>query len=147
MLKRSYAFQERVLIFPGRLFYKDQNSCIYVSFNNNGLISGIVHTVRDFICAKNKNYRQLIAPMDFEVIKVECYSGYKVNERPVAFTYKGKRWEVDDIIDRWYEGNIESGQPAMDYFKVRTTEGKEFLLRYNSLFDAWAVLVSGTTMK
>ena len=65
----------------------------------------------------------------FEVIKVECYSGYKVNERPVAFTYKGKRWEVDDIIDRWYEEKIESGQPTMDYFKVRTTEGKEFLLR------------------
>ena len=57
MLVRSYAFQERVLIFPGRLFYKNQNSCIYVSFNNKGLISGIIHTVRDFICAKNKNYR------------------------------------------------------------------------------------------
>lgn len=57
MLARSYAFQERVQIFPGRLFYKDQNSCVYVSFNNKGLISGIIHTVRDFICAKNKNYR------------------------------------------------------------------------------------------
>jgi hypothetical protein len=85
--------------------------------------------------------------MDFEVIKVEYYSGYKVNERPVAFVYQGKRWHVADIIDRWYEGEIKPGRPAMDYFKVRTAEGNEFLLRYNSLFDAWAVLVSGKTME
>jgi hypothetical protein len=83
--------------------------------------------------------------MDFEAIKVECYSGYKVNERPVAFVFEGKRWHIVDIIDRWYEGEIEPGRPAMDYFKVRTAVGNVFLLRYNSLFDAWAVLVSGTT--
>lgn len=83
--------------------------------------------------------------MKFEVIKVECYSGYKINERPVAFTYQGQRWHIDDIIDRWYEGGIEPGQPAMDYFKVRTENGREFLLRYNYLFDAWAVLVSPKT--
>jgi hypothetical protein len=85
--------------------------------------------------------------MDFEVIKVECYSGYKVNERPIAFVYQGKQWEIADIIDHWYEGEFEPGRPAMDYFKVRTAEGNEFLLRYNSLFDAWAVLVSGKTME
>jgi len=85
--------------------------------------------------------------MDFEVIKVECYSGYKINERPVAFTYQGKRWEIDDILDRWYEGDTESGQPAMDYFKVRTAEGNEFLLRYNYLFDDWAIFIPGRTTK
>lgn len=85
--------------------------------------------------------------MDFEVIKVECYSGYKLSERPVAFTYDGKRWEITEIIDRWYEGDIEPGQPAMDYFKVRTADGHEFLLRYNALFDAWAILISGKIME
>jgi len=28
--------------------------------------------------------------MDYEQIQVECCSGYKVNERPVAFTYQGR---------------------------------------------------------
>jgi len=85
--------------------------------------------------------------MKIEVIKVECYSGYKINERPVAFTYQGKRFEIADIIDRWYEGDIEDCQPAMDYFKVRTVEGNEFLLRYNSLFDAWAIFIPDQTTK
>lgn len=83
--------------------------------------------------------------MTFEQIQVECYSGYKVNERPVAFTYRGHRWSVAEIMDHWYEGGIEPSRPAMDYFKVRTAEGPVFLLRYNSLFDAWGLMVSDTT--
>jgi len=77
--------------------------------------------------------------MDYEKIQVECYSGYKANERPVAFTYQGRRWEVKEIIDRWYEGDIESTRPETNYFKVKTTEGQVFLLRYLSLFDAWSI--------
>ena len=75
----------------------------------------------------------------YEKIQVECYSGYKANERPLAFFYQGKRWDIAEIIDRWYEGGLNPSQPALNYFKVRTTDGKNFLLRYNSLFDAWAV--------
>ncbi len=79
--------------------------------------------------------------MDFEQITVECYSGYKVNERPVTFIYRDRRWRITEIIDRWYEGGTEPGRPALDYFKVRTEEGEIFLLRYNSLFDAWSVSI------
>jgi hypothetical protein len=67
--------------------------------------------------------------MDYEKIQVECYSGYKANERPVAFAYQGRRWEVKEIIDRWYEGGLESTRPEINYFKVKTTEGQVFLLR------------------
>lgn len=77
--------------------------------------------------------------MPYERIEVECYSGVKVNERPVIFQFRNRRWEVVEILDRWYEGGIEPGRPALDYFKVRTREGRIFLLRYNCLFDAWAV--------
>lgn len=79
--------------------------------------------------------------MPYERIEVECYSGYKANERPVAFTFQGVRREVQEIIDRWYEGGRESGRPEIAYFKVRTTEGLVFILRYLSLFDAWSVRV------
>jgi len=77
--------------------------------------------------------------MDFEQITVECYSGYKVNERPVAFTCRGRHRRITEIIDQWYEGGVEPDRPASDYFKVRTEEGDIFLLRYNSLFDAWSL--------
>ncbi len=83
--------------------------------------------------------------MPYKPIEVECYSGYRANERPVAFTFHDRRWEVAEIIDRWYEGGLSAGKPALDYFKVRTGEGRVFLLRYNSLFDAWAVRVPPST--
>ena len=79
--------------------------------------------------------------MPYERIEVECYSGYRANERPVAFTFQAHRWEVEEVLDRWYEGTLRAGHPALDYFKVRTAEGRVFLLRYNSLFDAWSIRV------
>jgi hypothetical protein len=70
---------------------------------------------------------------------VECYSGYKANELPVAFTFQEQRWKIAEIVDRWYEGDIEAGRSDVDYFKVRTTGGNIFLLRYLSLFDSWSI--------
>jgi hypothetical protein len=84
--------------------------------------------------------------MPYESIDVECYSGYRANERPVAFTLQDRRWQVEEILDRWYEGGLHPSEPPLDYFKVRTTEGRIFLLRYNSLFDAWAIRVPPKTV-
>ena len=77
--------------------------------------------------------------MPYEKISVECYSGFKANERPVAFTFQERRWEVAEIVDRWYEGGLKPGYPQVNYFKVRTVERNLFLLRYLSLFDAWSI--------
>ncbi len=79
--------------------------------------------------------------MPYEVIHVECYSGYKADERPVAFTLGERRREIAEIIDRWYEGGLKPGQPQVNYFKVKSVDGGEFLLRYVFLFDAWSVWV------
>jgi hypothetical protein len=83
--------------------------------------------------------------MPYEPTEVECYSGYRTNERPLAFIFEGRRWQVEEILDRWYEGGLRPSEPPLDYFKVRTTEGRVFLLRYNSLFDAWAIRVPPKT--
>ncbi len=85
--------------------------------------------------------KELLADVKYERIQVECYSGYKINERPTAFAYQGRRWEISEILDRWYEGGTDAGRPVTDYFKVMTADGKIFLLRYLSLFDAWSVRV------
>lgn len=76
--------------------------------------------------------------MQFEKISVQAYSGYKVNERPESFTYRGRQYQVIEIIDRWYEGG--GGPTQLDYFKVITDDQQEYILRYNSLFDAWSML-------
>lgn len=77
--------------------------------------------------------------MDYEKIQVECYSGYKVNERPMAFTYQGHRQEIREILDSWYEGGMDPTRPEVSYFKVKTTENRIFILRYLSLFDSWSI--------
>ena len=80
--------------------------------------------------------------MKFELIEVEAYSGHRLNERPLSFVFRGKIHEVREVRDRWHEGGQEPGTPQLSYFKVITTEGQEFLLRYNSPFDAWAILIN-----
>ncbi|HOO90396.1 MAG TPA: hypothetical protein PLA74_06200 [Syntrophales bacterium] len=79
-----------------------------------------------------------------DTVKVECYSGYKADERPTAFTFRGKRWEVAEIVDRWYEGSGDPREAGIDYFKVRTRQGDEWILRHSRLFNGWAVLIRET---
>lgn len=76
----------------------------------------------------------------YKQIQVECYSGYKANEHPRSFTYMGRHWNIEEIIDRWYEGGMDPSRSAVGYFKVRSSAGQVFILRYLSLFDAWSVL-------
>jgi hypothetical protein len=76
---------------------------------------------------------------DFKEIQVECYNGYKANERPVAFTHQGVRREILEIVDRWYEGGVQSRKPVIDYFKVRDADGNVYLLRYQSELDEWSL--------
>jgi hypothetical protein len=80
-----------------------------------------------------------MAESDFKEIQVECYSGFKPNERPVAFTYQGVRREILEIVDRWYEGGMQSSRPATDYFKIRDADGNVYLLRYQSELDEWSL--------
>ena len=74
----------------------------------------------------------------YQPASVECYCGYKADERPVAFTCQGQRWEIAEILDRWYEGGLRADRPVVDYFKVKTGEGRIFILRYAAQFDAWS---------
>ena len=80
-------------------------------------------------------------PGNYTEIEVECYSGFKANERPVAFTYQGERLEIQEIVDRWYEGGLDSSRPVIDYSKVRAVDGKVYLLRYQSELDAWSLSI------
>jgi len=55
--------------------------------------------------------------MEYERIKVECRSGYKANEYPIAFTFQERRWKVLEILDRWYEGGLEANRPKIETVK------------------------------
>jgi hypothetical protein len=76
--------------------------------------------------------------MIFEIIDVECYSGYKTDERPISFTYHNEKWEIKTILDRWYAGGVDPEAPIINYFKVQTIENSLFLIRYNQETDKWS---------
>src|SRR5215510_15601092 len=65
-------------------------------------------------------------------IHVTAYSGYKANERPRDFTVDEDLYEIAEVEDRWYE-------PEAMYFRVRTTEGKRYILRYTESEDEWTL--------
>ena len=79
--------------------------------------------------------------MIFQILNVECYNGYKKGEKPNAFVFNNHSYIIDEIIDRWYEGSVYAQRPILNYFKVRTSEGDIFLLRYNPKFDTWAIQI------
>jgi hypothetical protein len=80
--------------------------------------------------------------MQFEQIDVSTHSGFKADERPVSFIWRGRQYRIEAIVDRWYEGGIKAGTPELNYFNVRADSGSRYLLRYNSLFDAWAIALT-----
>ena len=65
-------------------------------------------------------------------IQVNCYSGYKANERPINFTVRGRKLMVEEIIDRWYGINDK-------YFKVLANDHKVYLIKYNQDYDLWTL--------
>jgi len=75
----------------------------------------------------------------FEDIQVESYAGYKGEESPRAFVHLGQRFEVLEILDRWYEGGTDPQALRHNYFRVKTKEGEIFLLRYTPRFQSWVL--------
>jgi len=67
-------------------------------------------------------------------LKVQTYSGYKADERPVAFTFGEKACKVVELIDRWY--GVDHA-----YFKLRANDGNLYVLRHRMENDQWEMVV------
>jgi hypothetical protein len=71
--------------------------------------------------------------MDIE-LKVECYSGYRADERPLRFAFPGKagapKYEVKEVLDQWYGVGYQC-------FKVRADDGNIYILRHQESEDCW----------
>ena len=70
-------------------------------------------------------------------IKVESHSGYKAEEYPKYFYLKGEKYEIIEIIDRWYQTRQNDEWPTADYFKVFTKDNKQFLIKHETENDEW----------
>lgn len=63
-------------------------------------------------------------------VRVECYSGYKAEERPMRIVVGENALDVVDIEDRWYE-------PGATYFRLTVTGGDRYVLRHTEAQDTW----------
>ena len=65
-------------------------------------------------------------------MRVECYSGYRADERPMRFVLCGREYEVAEVEDRWYS-------PGEEYFRVLTSDGDRYVLRHVEAQDVWSL--------
>lgn len=65
-------------------------------------------------------------------IRVECYAGYRADERPVRFFRGDQTLEIVLIDDRWYS-------PGATYFRVRASDGNLYVLRHDEGQDLWTL--------
>ena len=79
-------------------------------------------------------------------IDVACYSGYKTDEYPVFFYWDDIRFDIEEILDRWYQYDRRPEFPAADYFKVRTTDQKVYILKHEIESDWWYLWIKGESM-
>jgi len=70
-------------------------------------------------------------------IRVECRSGYRAEETPRVLCWGGRRLAVQEIQDRWYQGEIDPEFPSADYFKVLTEDGLSRIIKYERSSHAW----------
>jgi hypothetical protein len=82
-------------------------------------------------------------------LKVECYAGYKADQRPLRFSFVAsldqsnftpKRlatqgtytYQVTEVLDRWYG-------PDYECFKVRADDHNLYVLRHQLGQDTWSL--------
>ncbi len=55
-------------------------------------------------------------------LSVESYSGRKADERPVRFRLDEKQYQVEAVLDQWYD-------PEHIFYNVRADDGNIYILR------------------
>ena len=67
-------------------------------------------------------------------LRVSTHSGYKADERPVAFTLGERTLQVREVVDRWY------GEEHA-YFKLLAEDGNLYLVRHDTVADEWELVM------
>jgi len=73
--------------------------------------------------------------MQPDEIKVTAYSGYKSNQYPKRFQYKGCSYEVLEVEKEWVESHTD-GRNKKYCFKVRANIGS-CTISYNPKSNVW----------
>lgn len=66
------------------------------------------------------------------LLRVECYSGHKADQRPTRIFLHDQALEVSEVEDRWYA-------PGFTYFRVLLANGERYVLRHLEAQDLWTI--------
>ncbi len=69
------------------------------------------------------------------LLEVECYAGYRADERPLRFRIRARSTEtreVAQVLDQWYGQHFRS-------FKVVADDGNVYILRHSEPEDVWTL--------
>jgi hypothetical protein len=67
-----------------------------------------------------------------KIVRVECYAGYKADERPMRALLDGQMVDITAVEDRWYS-------PGSTYFRVLLCNGERYVLRRQEAQDVWTI--------
>jgi hypothetical protein len=79
--------------------------------------------------------------VEFERITVFTRDAYRGAQEPLRFCWREQWFDVERVLDRWYEGRMDSTRLPLRYFRVETSAGVQWILRYHEFFDAWSLLL------
>src|SRR3989442_1682503 len=65
-------------------------------------------------------------------VRVECYSGQKVDERPIKFWLGDAVLFVESVEDQWYG-------PTAAFLRVRADDGNTYVLGHDETNDEWTL--------
>ncbi len=71
--------------------------------------------------------------------QVATYSGSRLHERPLRFTWREQWLEVREVLEQGYG-------PDHLFFKVVAADGRVFLLQYREAVDSWEARVCDPTV-
>jgi hypothetical protein len=67
-----------------------------------------------------------------KTVEVECYAGYKADERPLRLKLPSETLEIAEVEDHWYA-------PGETVFRVRVANGDRYILRHVEAQDVWTL--------
>ena len=73
-----------------------------------------------------------------QIVRVECYAGYKGDERPVRLHFRARALEIVETEDRWYA-------PGATFFRVLVEGGERYVLRHEEAQDVWSLIAYRAT--
>ena len=71
--------------------------------------------------------------MHEQMVRMECYSGYKAEESPRRLLLADRSLEIEAIEGRWYS-------PGATFFRVLVVGGDRYVLRHQEAQDIWSLV-------